>query len=123
MYGADQPWNLAKPGGAHEVIRVIRVGVANLPLPHERAHVIGEFIHDEHVIEDVALVVGGLASADGDGFERRLVLEGPGHFIHAVAGLLHVTIAREPGEVVPVAHLPLQVAHAGGAIAGRRASV
>src|SRR5205823_1479408 len=61
---------------------------------------------------NVALV-GCLPAADSDGFEWRLILERPGHFIDAMAGLLNKAISAEPNEIVPIVQLPLQVAHIG----------
>src|SRR5690348_895209 len=51
-----------------------------------------------------------LASADAEGLDRRFVLQHPGGLIEDMDLLLDDVIAREPGEVEPVAQLPLHVA-------------
>src|SRR5438552_2937975 len=79
-----------------------------------------EFIANEHMIENVAFVVGRLAATHGDSSERALVLQSPRHFIDTVAGLLHISVAGKPTEIVPVAQLPFQVAHPRGPLAGGR---
>src|SRR5262249_3413091 len=47
-----------------------------------------------------------------DAPHRVLVAHRPGHLIEAVHVLLDVKIARKPGEVEPVAHLPFHIAPA-----------
>src|SRR5207245_7230125 len=98
------PARFADPFGTHQIIRVIGVSITDLPLAEESTDIIGEFIDDKHVIEDIALV-RCLAAPDRDRFEWRLILERPGDFIDAVAGLLHKAIPAEPNEIVPIAQL------------------
>ena len=78
----------------------------------------GIFVLDGEVVEDVAvaLAAAGLAAAEGgDGFDG-VRADDPVHDVEVVDVLLDDVIAGEPGEVVPVADLPLGVAPAGLAV-------
>src|SRR5262249_48864228 len=50
-----------------------------------------------------------LAAAYADALRRILVAHGPGADVEVVDVLLDVEVAGQPGEVVPVAHLPFHV--------------
>jgi hypothetical protein len=63
------------------------------------------------VVEDVAVFRFDLATAGADAGDGCFVTHGPDDFIDAVDGLLDEAVAAEPGEVVPVPHLPLDIAH------------
>src|SRR5262249_59426069 len=54
--------------------------------------------------------------ADGyaNAAHRRLIVQRTCDLVDAVNGLFNKAVATEPDEVVPVANLPLDVAHAGG---------
>ena len=73
---------------------------------------------DGEVVEDVAVAFAGAglpAAEAGDGFDR-VRAEDPIHDVEVVDVLLDDVVAGEPGEVVPVADLPLDVAPAGLAV-------
>ncbi len=53
-------------------------------------------------------------SAVGNTLDRCFILHGPGDFVAAVDRLLHEAATAHPDVVIPVAHLPLDVAHAIG---------
>src|ERR1051326_1821757 len=63
------------------------------------------------MVVDVAVLRAGPpgAPARSGRRDRIFVLERPGRQIELVNVLLDVEIAREPGEVIPVAHLPFHV--------------
>ena len=71
----------------------------------------GVLVDDREVVVDVAVLRPGahLPAAHADGLDRVLVLHHPGADVEEVDVLLDVEVAREPGEVVPVAHLVLHV--------------
>ena len=75
---------------------------------------LGILVEDVDVIEDIAFVVGELPAAVADRLERQDAVHGPGDLVDAVTGLFDQPIAGQPGEVIPVADLPFDVAHAGG---------
>jgi len=50
-----------------------------------------------------------LAATDTDSCDRRNVFHAPAELVHAVHGLLDKAIATEPGEVIPIADLPLHI--------------
>ena len=104
---------------AEQVVAVVAVAVGDLALGDDTPSTIGPLVGGCHVIENVALVVRVHASAIGDDLSRRLVTEGPHHLVHGMDALLDVAVAGQPGEVHPVAHLPLEIAHAVFALRGR----
>src|SRR5207237_1222502 len=53
-----------------------------------------------------------LPAAQADRLDRVAIAHDPAHLVQAVDVLLDVEIARQPGEVQPVAHLPFHVAPA-----------
>ena len=67
------------------------------------------------VVEDIAADGGDLSTAGGDAGFRRGIAHGPADFVNGVDGLFDNAISGGPGVVVPVAKLPFDVAHAGGA--------
>jgi len=74
-------------------------------------HVVGVRVIDGEVVEDVAELRPRphLPPAQADRLDRVLVLHRPGDLVQVVDVLLDVEVARQPGEVVPVAHLPFHV--------------
>ena len=64
------------------------------------------------MIEDMAKLFAGphLPAAVTARLDRRFILHGPGHLVEAVNVLLDDVIARQPGEIEPVAQLPFHVA-------------
>src|SRR5207244_1754429 len=72
---------------------------------------VGVFIDDGEVVVDVAELGTGadLPAAHAVAAHRILVAQGPGADVEVVDVLLDVEIARQPGEVIPVAHLPFHV--------------
>src|SRR5688572_11303299 len=75
-------------------------------------------VYFEMVI-DVSAVRGNLTTTHRKRFERWNILERPAHPIHCMHRLLHEPIAAQPDEIVPVTHLPFEVAHSRRARAGR----
>src|SRR5688572_30012109 len=69
---------------------------------------------DFEVIENIATVRRNLSSSNGDATDRIGVAERPADFVDAVNGLLDQAIAGQPSEVIPIADLPFDIAHAGG---------
>src|SRR5262249_55353599 len=69
-------------------------------------------VGDREVVVDVAVFRPGplLPAAGADGLGRVTVLHRPRAGVEQVDVLLDVEVARQPGEVVPVAHLPDHVA-------------
>src|SRR5437588_9886188 len=105
---------------ASDVVLGLAVAAGNLSLRHEAAHSVGPLVIHLDVIVDVAVVIRSLPSADGGALQRRLVLHRPNHFVDAVNRLLDESIAAEPHEVVPIADLPLDIAHPGRPTGGGR---
>ena len=111
--------NAAHAWGIHGAIftgdAVYDFGVAfrvELALTNVAHDAIWIFIGNIVVIEDIRLVVAGLATSgshDGDWVD---VIHGPGNFIDGVDTLLNEVCCGEPLEVLPVAELELYVAHA-----------
>src|SRR5262249_35666034 len=91
------------------------LAAALLPAIAEELYTVGVLIHHGKMIVYMAVLRGGahLTTAQADGADRVFVLHHPGANIQEVDVLLDVEIAAEPGEVVPVAHLPDHVGPAG----------
>ena len=64
------------------------------------------------MVINVALVVGNHPAAGRGAFNWRLVVHAPRQLVDGVNALLDEAVARQPGEVHPVAELPFQVADA-----------
>src|SRR5262249_11398393 len=91
------------------------VGAVGLLAAHAEAlDAVAVLVGDGHVVVDVAELRAGahLAAARAVAARRVLVAHHPGHLVQAVHVLLDVEVARQPGEVQPVAQLPLHVAPA-----------
>src|SRR4030095_1138868 len=73
------------------------------------------FVDTRVMVVDIAILGTGpdLSTADPERSDRVLVFHRPGADIEVVHVLLDIEVARQPGEGVPVAHLPLHVAPAG----------
>ena len=106
--------------GAQDVIGILVVAARDLAVGQEGAHAVRVDVVDFEVVVDVAALGRNRAAADADAAHRRLVVHRPRDLVDAVDRLLHQAVAAQPHEVVPVADLPLDVAHAGGPRAGRR---
>ncbi len=100
--------------GTHDVIGVFVVAAFRLAIDDESAEAVRVEVIDGEMIINVAAFGRNFATAYSDATDRRFVFHGPGDFVHAMNGLFDDAIAAEPNEVVPVANLPLGVAHAGG---------
>src|SRR5205814_9745948 len=98
---------------AGDVVLGLAVAAGNLAFCHEAAHTAGPLVIHLDMIVNVAFVIRSLPSADRGALQRRLVLHRPNHFVDAVNRLLDESIAAEPHEVVPIADLPLDIAHPG----------
>lgn len=68
------------------------------------------FVGGVEVVENVAGFSSNLSASSADACLRWLVAHRPAEFIDAVDGLFYDAIATEPGEVIPVAQLPLHIA-------------
>src|SRR5262249_53713646 len=106
--------------GAQNVVRVFVVAADHLPVRYEGPHAVRIDVVDLEVVENIAAFGRDCAAADADAAHRRLVVHEPGNFVDAVNRLFDEAVAAEPDEVVPVADLPLDVAHSGRTRAGRR---
>src|SRR5262249_384045 len=97
--------------GAEDVVANVALAILLLPATAEDPGAIGVLVDDAVVVEDVAVLRGGphLPAAQADGLGRAPVLQRPGSHVEHVNVLLDVEVARQPGEVVPVAHLPVHV--------------
>ena len=85
------------------------MAAGDLALAEEAARGAIEDIVHLDVIPDVAGIVRALAATHSHATVRWFVTKHPRDFVHAVHGLFHETIAAAPCEVVPVAHLPLDI--------------
>src|SRR5262249_44058575 len=94
---------------AQDVVADVGLRVVLLAEVVEALDAVGPLVDDGVVVEDVAVLRLGahLAAAGAAGPQRRHVLHGPGHLVDAVHRLLDDVVAGQPGEVQPVAHLPL----------------
>src|SRR5207302_7732017 len=74
-----------------------------------------ELIRDGHVVIDMAEFGAGadLPTTRTVTAHRVLVAHHPGHLVEAVTVLLDVEVAGQPGEIEPIADLPLHIAPAG----------
>src|SRR6266542_2165218 len=102
---------------AGDVVLGLAVASGNLSLRHEAADTVGPLVIHLDMIVYVAVVIRSLPSADGITFQRRLVFHRPNHLVDAVNRLLDEPIAAEPHKVVPVADLPLDIAHSSRPVA------
>lgn len=98
--------------GAEDVVAIFVVAARNLAMDDMGAAVLRIQIVDLDVIENVAALGRNVAAADGGATDWRFVAVGPLDFVDGVNSLLHKAVARDPGEVVPIAELPLDVADA-----------
>ena len=100
--------------GADDVVADVHLAAVHLPAIGIDLRAVGVFEDDGVMIVDVAELLAGahLPAADADGTHRRLVVHHPGALVEAVDVLLDDVIAREPGEIEPIAELKLHVAPA-----------
>ncbi len=99
--------------GAHHVVERAVVAAGRLAVGEEHPVPVGVHEVGLEVVVDVAAVGGNRTATDGHARGRRLILHHPHDLVGVVDGLLDEAVTRQPREVVPVAHLPLDVAHAG----------
>ena len=104
----------ARPLRAHHLDAHVVLAARLLPAVAEEPGAVGVLVDDGEVVVDVAVLRAGahLPAAHADGLDRVLLLHDPGADVEEVDVLLDVEVARQPGEVVPVAHL---VSHVGPA--------
>src|SRR5207249_1091023 len=100
-------------GAAAAGDRLGDIAVAALDLAALALHVdaVGILVVDGEVIEDVAELGAGadLAAAQADAADGMAVAQGPVDDVEVVDVLLADVVARQPGEVEPVAHLPFDI--------------
>ena len=98
--------------GPENMIGHVHGAAVLLPAAAERFDAVGVFVDDGHVVEDVPVLRGraGLPTARAAAGDRVLVAHRPSRLIEAVDVLLDVEVTGEPGEIEPVADLPLHVA-------------
>ena len=96
------------------VVIVLIVTPSDLAASKVGPQAIGIFVIDRKVVENVSTVIGNLASAGRHCFDRWFILHAPGDLIDTMNGLLHQAISTEPREVIPIAHLPIQIGHTAG---------
>src|SRR4029453_13200178 len=109
-----------RPISSHDVVERAVVAAGRLAVGEKNPVAVWESVTDGEVVVDVAAIRGNGAATDTDCALRRLILHDPHDLVGVVHGLLDQAVAAEPREVVPVANLPLDVAHARGARAFRR---
>src|SRR5262249_7961669 len=85
-----------------------------LPAVAVELRAVGVLVDHREMVVDVAVLRPGAAlpSAYADRLDGVAVLHDPGTDVEVMDVLLDVEIARQPGEVVPVPHLPGHVAPA-----------
>src|ERR1019366_666921 len=97
------------------------VATLNLPAHAQDVHVIRIGVVDREVIEDIAELRPGanLSAAHAEAAGRMAIARGtaerPVDDIEVVDVLFTDVIAGEPGEVKPIADLPFDIGHVGGA--------
>ena len=105
---------------AAENRRGVIIGATGLlAAPHEPARAVGVFVINFEMVKYISSDGRNLASADRDGFEGRRVSHGPTHPVHGVDRLFNQSVPSQPAEIVPIAELPFQIAHARRAIFGQ----
>ena len=100
------PFSLA----ADDLLRDVVLAAGNLAALTADVDAVGVLIIDREVVEDVAVVLAraDLSAAEGDGADG-VALQRPVHDVEVVDVLLADMITGEPGEIEPVAQLPLHV--------------
>ena len=96
--------------GAQYVVVVFAVATGDLALAKETPGTAFKHVIHLDVVPYVAGVIRALATAHGHAAVWGYISENPRNFIHAMDGLLHQSITTAPSEIIPVAHLPLDVA-------------
>ena len=78
-----------------------------LPAVADELRAVGVLVDHGEMVVDLAVLRAGehLPAAHADGLDGILLLHHPGADVEEVDVLLDVEVARQPGEVVPVAHL------------------
>src|SRR5207248_774632 len=96
--------------GADDALANAVLGAVHLPAHALDDGAVGVFEFDGFVVVDVAVdfARAGLPAADPVSADRRAV-ERPVHDVDVVDVLLKDLVAAKPGEIVPVADLPLQI--------------
>ena len=114
----------ARPLGPQHLGAHVVLAARLLPAIADELRPVGVFVDDGEMVVDVAVLRLGehLPAAHADGLDRVLVLHHPGADVEEVDVLLDVEVAREPGEVVPVAHLVVHVGPVGLARLGPAAA-
>ncbi len=94
------------------------LAAVDLPALADHGETVRVFVLNREVIEDVtvAFARSSLATAEAGDCLHRMRAEDPVHDVEIVHVLLNNMIAAEPGEIVPVLELPLDVAPAGLAV-------
>src|SRR5512135_1066760 len=102
-----------RPLGAGDMLGDVVLAAVDLAAHAQDVDALGIFVVDREVVEDVAVGRAGadLAAAHADGADR-VGVERPVDHVEVVDVLLADVVAREPGEVEPVAELPFHVAPA-----------
>src|SRR6185369_10988036 len=97
--------------GADDIVRIVREAVRDLSLGHRRAGPVRPLVEDIDMVEDIALIVGVDSASGTDAADRRDIFHRPEDLVDAMAGLFDQAVAAEPYKVIPVADLPLDIAH------------
>ena len=86
-----------------------------LPAVADELRAVGILVDHGEMVVDLPVLRAGehLPAAHADGLDGVFFLHHPGADVEVVDVLLDVEVAREPGEVVPVAHLVKHVGPAG----------
>ena len=111
----QSPFALAKLGtafGPHDVGADVVLAALLLPAIGEQLRAVGILVDHGEVVIDVPVLRPGahLPAAQAHGPNGVFILRHPGADVEEVDVLFDVEIARQPGEVVPVPHLPGHIA-------------
>src|SRR5262249_29494608 len=102
---------LAEPFGAVQGLGNTVFAMGHLPAVAGHPYTAGILVVNSEVVVDVAVdrIDTHLPSAETNG-AHRLSAQGPVRTVEIVDVLLHNVVAAQPGEVIPIAHLPLHIA-------------